>query len=236
MTQPSTETILLVEDEPDVAEVIRMNLERSGYAVDWCSNGEDGLERLQRGGISLVILDIMLPDTDGRDVCRAIRRDSENESLPIIMLTSLTEDSNIVVGLGAGADDYVKKPFSGLELVARVKAAMRRGKLSQEARDAEADVISAGELRLDSDRHVVSVNDEPIGLTLAEFRLLQFLMRNQGRAFQRRELLTSVVGEGVQVIERNIDVHIRNIRRKLGRAADSIVTVRGVGYRFDAQD
>ena len=228
------ETILLVEDEPDVAEIIRMNLERSGFQVDWCSNGEDGLDRIRRGGVDLAVLDIMLPGMDGRELCRNIRIDEHNVNLPIIMLTSLTEDQNIVIGLGAGADDYVKKPFSGLELVARVKAALRRGKLiGNDGNAAEGGTIRVGELVLDPERHVVMLGDDVVNLTLAEFRLLQFLMQNPGRAFKRRDLLVSVVGEGVQVIERNIDVHVRNIRRKLGAHADNIVTVRGIGYRFD---
>ncbi|MEE9391547.1 MAG: response regulator transcription factor [Planctomycetota bacterium] len=235
MTQVK-ETILLVEDEPDVAEIIRRNLERSGFQVDWCSNGEEGLARVRRGGVDLAVLDIMLPGMDGRELCRSIRSDEGNVNLPIIMLTSLTEDQNIVIGLGAGADDYVKKPFSGLELVARVKAALRRGKLIGNAGDEkEGGKIRVGDLVLDPGRHVVTLSDETVNLTLAEFRLLQFLMQNPGRAFKRRDLLTSVVGEGVQVIERNIDVHVRNIRRKLGSCAKNIVTVRGIGYRFDPE-
>jgi DNA-binding response OmpR family regulator len=231
------ETILLVEDEPDVAQVIRMNLERSGYDVDWCTSGEDALQRVGRGGIDLAILDIVLPgNLDGRDVCRSIRADDRFGGLPIIMLTSLTEDTNIVIGLGAGADDYVRKPFSGLELVARVKSALRRSRSGahSEADKASAEGrLSAGDIEIDVGRHVVSIKGEPVALTLAEFRLLHFLMKNEGRAFSRQDLLLEVVGEGVQVIDRNIDVHVRNIRRKIGDSAAHIVTVRGIGYRFD---
>lgn len=233
------ETILLVEDEPDVAQVIRMNLERSGYAVDWCTSGEEALQRVGRGGVDLAILDIVLPGPlDGRDVCRSIRADGRFGSLPIIMLTSLTEDTNIVIGLGAGADDYVRKPFSGLELVARVKAALRRSQLGShddaEEQEEQARLV-AGAIELDADRHVVAIDGRHVSLTLAEFRLLHFLMANEGRAYSRQEMLKEVVGEGVQVIERNIDVHVRNIRRKIGESASHIVTVRGIGYRFDLE-
>ncbi|MEZ6195926.1 MAG: response regulator transcription factor [Planctomycetota bacterium] len=235
MVERIKETILLVEDEPDVAQVIRMNLERSGYVVDWCTSGEEALERVGRGGVDLALLDIVLPGgLDGRDVCRSIRADAENAKMPVIMLTSLTEETNIVIGLGAGADDYVRKPFSGLELVARVKAALRRtrGQREGDASRREAP-LTVGELSLDPKRHAVTISGETVGLTLAEFRLLHHLMAHEGRAFTRQELLGQIVGEGVQVIERNVDVHVRNLRRKIGDYANNVVTVRGVGYRFD---
>lgn len=235
-SQQQRETVLLVEDDPDVAHVVRMVLERSGFAVDWCVSGEDALERIRRGGIDLALVDIILPGMDGRDLCRSIRANSRTETLPVILLTSLTEDANIVVGLGAGADDYVKKPFSNVELSARVRAALRRGRMSRPRRDAEdSTIISVGGITMDTQRHVVTADGARVPLTLAEFRLLQYLMENQGRAFTRAELLKSIVGDGAQVIERNVDVHVRNIRRKIAARSRYIVTVRGIGYRFDAE-
>ena len=224
--------ILLVEDEPDIARVIRLNLEREGFKVDWVKSGEEGLARVDEGGVDLLLLDIILPGIDGHEVCRTVRSNAATERMPVIMLTSMTEETDIVVGLRMGADDYVKKPFSGMELVARVKAAIRRAGGGDGTPPEERSIV-CGSLELNPSRHAVSIDGEPVALTLAEFRLLHFLMANQGRAFTRQELLPKVVGEGVYVIDRNIDVHVRNVRKKLDRYAKSIVTVRGVGYRFD---
>ena len=235
MTMEIRGNILLVEDEPDIARVIRLNLERDGFTVDWVKSGEDGLARIEEGGVDLLLLDIILPGIDGHEVCRRLRGDPRSHSLPVIMLTSMTEETDIVVGLGMGADDYVKKPFSGMELAARVKAALRRRNGADNI-PPEKRTIKWESLHLNPVRHVVAIDGEPVPLTLAEFRLLHFLMVHHGRAFTRQELLPEVVGEGVYVIDRNIDVHIRNVRRKLGRYAPAIVTVRGVGYRFDGMD
>ncbi len=227
--------ILLVEDEPDIAEVIRLTLVREGLAVECVAEGEPALARLEEGGIDLVLLDILLPGIDGHDVCRRIRGDLALARLPVIMLTSLTEETDMVVGLGVGADDYVRKPFSGPELVARVRAHLRRAAQGRENGQSagDAEFVRVGDLTIDSKRHVCTIGRKTIPLTLAEFRLLQFLMNNQERAFTRHELLPNVVGEGVYVIDRNIDVHVRNVRKKIGDYAACIVTVRGVGYRFE---
>ncbi|MCB9831769.1 MAG: response regulator transcription factor [Planctomycetes bacterium] len=224
--------ILLVEDEPDIAEVIRLTLSREGYEIIWASDGDTALARLADGDIDLVLLDILLPGIDGHDVCRQIRGDSSLRHLPVIMLTSLTEETDMVVGLGVGADDYVRKPFSAPELLARVRAHLRRAMMG-ETGSGEGDMLRAGDLVIDARRHVCSLRGETVPLTLAEFRLLHFLMANQERAFTRHELLPKVVGEGVYVIDRNIDVHVRNVRKKIADYARCIVTVRGVGYRFE---
>ncbi len=227
-------TVLLVEDEPDIASVVRLTLERAGLAVEWCETGEKALERVSEPGIDLVLLDIILPGVDGHYVCQQIRTRNETRDLPIIMVTSLTEEPDMVVGLGLGADDYIRKPFSGPELVARAKAALRRGRKTAE-KVQDSTLLVNGELQVDHARHACSISGEIVPLTLAEYRLLHFLMSNPGRAFTRQELLPHVVGEGVRVIDRNIDVHVRNLRRKIGDYASSIVTVRGIGYRYEPQ-
>ena len=224
--------VLLVEDGADVARVSEFGLTKAGFKVDWVTTGEEALDRVNAGGVGIVLLDVGLPGIDGHTVCRRIRAHPTRSSLPIIMLTSLTDEEDIVVGLETGADDYVTKPFSAIELVARVKAIMRRvGSASGLPNDAK--LIRAGALRIDPKRHSVDVNGESVPVTLAEFRLLFFLMSHPGQAFSRGELLPNVVGEGVHVIDRNIDVHVRNLRRKLGDEVEGIVTVRGIGYRYE---
>ncbi|MFT7617123.1 MAG: DNA-binding response OmpR family regulator [Planctomycetota bacterium] len=228
-------TILLVEDEPDIASVMRLTLERAGLDVEWCGSGEEALERLVNPGIGLVLLDVILPGIDGHAVCQEIRSHEMTKNLQIIMVTSLTEEPDLIVGLGLGADDYVRKPFSGPELVARAKAALRRRMRHDDwPGQAHQHNLSIGQLEIDASRHACSIEGKVVPLTMAEYRLLQFLMSNPGRAFTRQELLPHVVGKGVYVVDRNIDVHIRNLRRKIVEYAPCVVTVRGVGYRFDA--
>ncbi len=228
-------TILLVEDEPDIASVMRLNLERAGLTVEWAGSGEEALERLEQPGIDLVLLDVILPGVDGHGVCQQIRSNNETKGIPVIMVTSLTEESDMIVGLGLGADDYIRKPFSGPELVARAKAAIRRGRNKSRSTD-ESELLTLGELQVNNARHACTIAGEQVPLTMAEYRLLYFLMVNPESAFTRQELLPHVVGEGVYVIDRNIDVHVRNLRKKIGPYAVCIVTVRGIGYRFDANN
>ncbi len=224
--------VLLVEDGADVARVIEVGLIKAGFRVDWVTSGEEALNRVNNGGIGLVLLDVGLPGIDGHTVCRRIRSHPTRSKLPIIMLTSLSAEEDIVVGLETGADDYVTKPFSAVELVARVQAIMRRvGATSTMPTDAK--ILTTGALKIDPKSHTVVVDGEGVAVTLAEFRLLFFLMSHPGQAFSRGELLPNVVGEGVHVIDRNIDVHVRNLRKKLAEHVDGIVTVRGIGYRFE---
>lgn len=232
-TTATKRRILVVEDEPDIAEVIRITLSAEGYDVEWVANGEDAITALENERINLILLDIILPGMDGHEVCRRLRSNSKTEQLPVIMLTSMTDETDMIVGLGMGADDYVRKPFSGPELVARVRAALRRASGSDALEPQDRPIVVDG-LEIDPRRHTVRVEGKSVALTLAEFRLLHFLIANEGRAFSRQELLPHVVGEGVYVIDRNIDVHVRNVRRKLEDHASHIVTVRGVGYRFDS--
>jgi DNA-binding response OmpR family regulator len=225
----SKETILLIEDETDLAEVIEYNLLREGYIVLRASNGEKGLEIAKQKLPAVIILDIMLPGIDGLEVATRLRRTPETADIAIIMLTAKTEESDIVVGLGVGADDYVTKPFRVKELVARIKAVLRRSS-GQDTEESSVRIERHG-LRIDTSRHVAMLDDEEITLTLTEFRLLTTLASQPGRVFTRDQLLDKVHGDPY-LDERNIDVHIRALRKKLGESNNLIITVRGVGYKF----
>jgi len=224
------EKIVVIEDEADILEVIAYNLTREGFRVVSSRNGEEGLRQVRQEAPALVILDLMLPGLDGTEVCRLLKLDPVTRPIPIIMATAKGEESDVVLGLGVGADDYVIKPFSPKELTARVKAVLRRGQLRGEAQG-EAPIVRQG-LRIDAQRHEARVDDQPVTLTATEFRLLHFLAAHPGRVFDRAQLLSRAIGEDAIVIDRNIDVHIGSIRRKLGPHRDLIETVRGVGYRF----
>ncbi len=222
--------ILVIEDEPDILEVLQYNLEREGHKVIACRNGEQGLSRIRTDNPDLVILDLMLPGMDGVEVCRQVKSDPVTRGIPIIMVTAKAEESDIVLGLGIGADDYLAKPFSPRELVARVKVVLRRGALRDESGAGER--VVRGQLAIDLGRHEARVGDQLVTLTPTEMRLLHFLASHPGRVFPRAHLLSRVIGEDAIVTDRNIDVHVRALRHKLGDAAACIETVRGVGYRF----
>ena len=224
------EAIIVVEDEADIREVIEHNLCREGYAVRATSDGEDGLHLAQTTAPDLVLLDLMLPGLDGVEVCRRLKADPLTHSIPVIMVTAKGEESDIVLGLGVGADDYVTKPFSPRELLARVKAVLRRGPLNKDHTGGER--IVCGEVIINAARHEVRVDGEPVTFTATELRLIHFLAAHAGRVFTRDHLVARVVGDGAVVVDRNIDVHVRAVRQKLGRHRDLIETIRGVGYRF----
>jgi len=224
-----TERIVVIEDEPDILEVISYNLRREGYEVVSSMSGEDGLDKIEKVNPQLVVLDLMLPEIDGIELCRQLKADPLTQAIPIIMVTAKGEESDIVLGLGVGADDYVTKPFSPKELVARVKAVLRRTRAGGEG-DAK-DRIVRGKVSIDLKRHEVKVEGRPVSFTATELRLLHFLASHPGRVFTRDQLLSRVIGEEAFVIDRNIDVHVRAIRKKLGEHRDLIETVRGVGYR-----
>jgi DNA-binding response OmpR family regulator len=228
------EKIVVIEDEADILEVIQYNLKREGFQVLTSRDGEEGLGRVREQAPALVLLDLMLPGLDGIEVCKQLKQNPVTRAIPIIMVTAKGEESDIVLGLGVGADDYVAKPFSPKELVARVKAVLRRGPL-QEERAGER--IVCGEVVIDAARHEVLVAGKPAVFTATELRLLHFLASQPGRVFTRDQLLSRVIGEDAAVIDRNIDVHIRSIRKKIGEHRDLIETIRGVGYRFrDLED
>jgi two-component system, OmpR family, phosphate regulon response regulator PhoB len=228
------EKIVVIEDESDILEVIEYNLTREGYRILTSRDGEEGLALAKREAPSLVLLDLMLPSLDGIEVCRLLKSDPVTSKIPVIMVTAKGEESDAVLGLGLGADDYVRKPFSPKELVARVKAVLRRGPVRDERRPRER--IERGGLVIDAARHEVSVDGEVAVLTATGFRLIHFLASHPGRVFTRDELLSRVIGDGSIVIDRNIDVHVVAIRKKLGRYRDVIETIRGVGYRFREED
>ena len=224
--------VVVVEDEADIQDVIAYNLKRDGYEVLTASRGDEGLSLIQAKMPDLVILDLMLPGIDGLSICQQLRADPKTKSLPIIILSAKEEEADVVIGLGFGADDCVPKPFSPRELLARVKAVLRRSS-SQET--VKQDQIRRGELIIDIDRHQASLRGIGIKLTATEFKLLTVLASHPGRAFSREQLLNRVVGDAVVVVDRNIDVHIRSVRKKLGDQTGLIETVRGVGYRFADQ-
>lgn len=223
------EKILIVEDETDIREILAYNLDKEGYLVLTAPDGEKGLDLVEKEIPDLVLLDLMLPGLDGLDVCRRMRETPSTKNIPIIMVTAKGEESDIVLGLGLGADDYVKKPFSPKELIGRVKAVLRRGRPKD--LDATKKIIIR-ELEIDPVKHEVRLKGKNISFTLTEFRLLHHLASNPGRVFSRDRLLNIAVGEKKFVVDRNVDVHVRTIRKKLEDLDYMIETVRGVGYRF----
>ncbi|MBK9522571.1 MAG: phosphate regulon transcriptional regulator PhoB [Rhodocyclaceae bacterium] len=224
-------TILVVEDEPAIQSLIEINLRRSGYAVALAADAQSAQAIINETLPALVLLDWMLPGVSGIEFARRLRRDARTKSLPIIMLTARGEERDKVDALEGGADDYVTKPFSARELMARIKALLRRN-----APQSTDDLIKIGELLLDPVSHRVSANDETVNLGPTEFRLLHFLMAHPERVHSRAQLLDRIWGDGVFVEERTVDVHIRRLRAALeaSKCDDMIQTVRGTGYRFSA--
>jgi two-component system phosphate regulon response regulator PhoB len=224
------ERILIVEDEEDLVEVISYGLRREGFDVRAAGTGAEALRRAREEGADLVLLDLTLPDLDGIEVCRRLRSDALTARVPVIMATAEPEETDIVLGLGVGADDYITKPFGTRELVARVRAVLRR--TASDPGERVPTRVERGALVVDEARHEVLVEGDPVRLTATEFRLLHFLAAHPGRVFTRAQLLRRVVGPHVDRVERNVDVHVQAIRRKLGAQRRLIETVRGVGYRF----
>ncbi len=224
------QNILVVEDDPDISELVQYNLEKDGYCVHTASNGEDGLVLAQQFHPSLVILDIMLPGMSGLKICSKLRENPATRSLPIIFLTAKGEESDLIIGFEMGADDYISKPFSPKELVARVKAVLRRGLDSSTSSSPQA--IEVGPISIDHDKHQIMHAGKPLNLTLAEFNLLSLLASKPGHVFTREKILEKVSGHGTYVVDRNVDVHIRSIRKKLGEDCHYVETIRGVGYKW----
>jgi two-component system phosphate regulon response regulator PhoB len=223
-----TERILIVDDEPDLLELVRFNLSQAGFDVDTATGGQEGIDKARRHRPDLVVLDLMLPDVPGTEVCRRLRTDPELGAVPILMLTARSEEIDRVVGLELGADDYVTKPFSPRELVLRARAILRRTRADGEP----AKLMRRGLLELDPERHRCRVGEHEIKLTAKEFELLQALMERPGRVMTRDRLLDEVWGADITVTSRTIDTHLKRLREKLGEAGDLVETVRGVGYRF----
>ena len=220
--------ILVVDDEKDIIELVSYNLEKEGFKVISATAGEKALELVSNEEPEIIILDLMLPGIDGLDVCRELKRSDQTSSIPIIMLTAKGEESDIVIGLELGADDYITKPFSPRVLVARVKAVLRR----LESKKEEEDIIRINQLSIDLVRHQVTYRGKTLTLTSTEFNLLILLAQNRGKVFTRDQILDKAWKEESFVVDRTVDVHVRRLRQKLGQASRFIETVRGVGYRF----
>ena len=224
--------ILLVEDEESFSDPLSYLLRKEGYEVVVAETGPAALEDFDRGGADLVLLDLMLPGLSGMDVCRALRQRS---SVPVIMLTAKDSEIDKVVGLEIGADDYVTKPYSSRELLARIKAVLRRGQEPDELKPA---TLESGPVRMDVERHVVTVNGQDIALPLKEFELLEMLLRNSGRVLTRVQLIDRVWGSDYVGDTKTLDVHVKRLRAKVEPDPASpqfIVTVRGLGYKFDTR-
>lgn len=230
------EKILIVDDEEDIVELIRYNLEKEGYRIVCAYNGEEAL-RFTRGELpQLIVLDLMLPGMSGLEVYRALKGEPRTAEIPIIMLTARVEEKDIVTGLELGADDYITKPFRLQELIARIRAVIRRSRatLAQAGTVSKKEIIAVGDIVINTIKHEVILKNTPLMLTLTEFNLLKALASYPDRVFPREELLDKAWGEEKIVFERTVDVHIKRLRQKLGNASHHIATVRGVGYQFKA--
>ena len=220
-------TILVIDDEKDLIELVSYNLQKEGFVVKCARDGESGLASAAGDPPDLVLVDLMMPGIDGLEVCRRLRLDPRTAAVPVIMLTAKSAESDRIVGLELGADDYVTKPFSPRELAARIKAVLRRV-----APQPTASTIRRGELTIDLTRREVSCEGKNMALTASEFRLLHFMAAHPGQVFSRSELIDGALGRNVSVVDRTIDVHVTGLRKKLGHCGNWIETVRGFGYRF----
>lgn len=231
MAKPS---VLIVEDEEDIRELVRYNLFKEGWDCAGVATGEEALKSVRTKSPDVVLLDLMLPGMDGLTVCRRLKSDLATSSIPVVMLTAKGEESDIVQGLNMGADDYVTKPFSPKVLIARLQAVLRRAAVSEaEAGEEEMGTrICVRDLVIDSGRHEVLVQGKPVELTSTEFRVLALLARRPGWVFTRQRILDGVHGQNYAITDRAVDVQIVGLRKKLGPAAEYLETVRGVGYRF----
>jgi phosphate regulon transcriptional regulator PhoB len=223
--------VLVIDDEKDLIELVSYNLGKEGFEVTSAPDGESGLTAAVRALPDIVIVDLMLPGIDGLEVCRQLRSEKRTSHIPIIMLTAKTSESDRIVGLELGADDYVTKPFSPRELAARVKAVLRR----TSSEPPHSETIRRGLLTIDLTRREVSYKGERIILTPTEFRLLHFFADHPGQVFSRAELIDGALGREVSVVDRTIDVHVTALRRKMTQCSDWIQTVRGFGYRFSEE-
>ncbi|MEA1915125.1 MAG: response regulator [Pseudomonadota bacterium] len=227
----SKKTIVVVEDEVDIREVLIYNMEREGYQVFGAADGVKGLKMIQEKNPDLVLLDLMLPGLDGLQICKQLKDSSATQQIPIVMVSARSSESDIVLGLELGADDYVTKPFSPRELLARVRAVLRRQSDSP-VESSTGRLINCEGVIIDARRHEVKVDGLVVNLTATEFKLIHYLAQHPGWVFTRDQLMGKVMGQDNFVIDRNIDVHIQAVRKKLGSHRDLIETIRGIGYRF----
>jgi two-component system alkaline phosphatase synthesis response regulator PhoP len=227
------EKILIVEDEKDIVKMLEYNLKKEGLRTLSAYDGEYGLDLAMREHPDLIILDLMLSGMDGLEVCKALKKESKTSSIPVIMLTAKTQESDKIVGLELGADDYVTKPFSPRELIARIKAVLRRGKSTD-----KEELIKVGNIIMDLGKYKVTIKNKPVDLTSKEFELLKTLIKAKGRVLSRDLLLDNIWGfdHAMDIQTRTVDVHIRTLRKKLKSEAKCIITVKNYGYRFEEQD
>ncbi|HKL21085.1 MAG TPA: response regulator transcription factor [Tichowtungia sp.] len=226
----ASKNILVIEDEEDIRELVRYNLEREKFKISEAESGEKGLKKAEKDKPDLILLDLMLPGKDGMQICRELKQSDQTRNIPVVMMTARGEESDIVAGLELGAEDYVVKPFSPKVLVARVKAVLRRNTEAPPLSD--DDVLKIYDLCIHPGRHEVTVKGKPVDLTASEFAVLHFLARRPGWVFTRYQIVDAVHGEDYPVTERSVDVQIVGLRKKLGTAGEYIETVRGIGYRF----
>ncbi len=224
--------VLVVEDEQDIQDLMALHLKREGYEVTVVCDGAEALERLTGGSFDLLVLDWMLPGSNGLEIARTVRAGGALQCLPILMVTARTEAADIVLGLEAGSDDYVTKPFEIPIFLARVRALLRRSSMASSSDVSESEgILTLGPLKIDTRSYQVMADGREIALTPSEFKLLQALAQNKGRVLTRERLIDCVQGAGVSVVDRAIDTHVFGLRKKLGAHAELIETVRGVGYR-----
>jgi two-component system phosphate regulon response regulator PhoB len=221
--------VFIVEDEPDLRDTLKYNLENEGFSVKAFSNGEDFLSSVDKNKPSLVILDLMLPGVSGLDVCRELRSNNNYHGIGIVMLTAKSEEIDRIVGFELGADDYVTKPFSVRELILRVKVILKK----RTDDGVNEQLLEFGPILMNLDAHEVSINEKVVNLTALEFKLLKHLLKRKGRVQTRDQLLGDVWGYSSEVTTRTVDTHIKRLREKLGKPGDLIQTIRGVGYRFN---
>ena len=225
----SRQSVLVVEDEEDIMEVIRLNLEKEGYEVNHALSGEKALQLIEKKLPTLVLLDLMLPGINGLDLCRILKQNDRTKAIPVIMLTAKSEDADIVAGLEMGAEDYITKPFSPRVLLARVRTVLRRRETG--VKD-DSSVIQVEGMQIHPGRHEVTMGENVVDLTPSEFRILHYLARRPGWVYSRDQIIDAIRGHGYVVTDRAIDVQVVGLRKKLGDYGKLIETVRGIGYRF----
>jgi|TARA_Y100000031_G_scaffold31876_1_gene35517 two-component system phosphate regulon response regulator PhoB len=229
MDMMSRQSVLVVEDEEDIMEVIRFNLEKEGYEVNHALSGEKALQLIEKKLPTLVLLDLMLPGINGLDLCRILKQNDRTKGIPVIMLTAKSEDADIVAGLEMGAEDYITKPFSPRVLLARVRTVLRRRETG--VKD-DSSVIQVEGMQIHPGRHEVTMGENVVDLTPSEFRILHYLARRPGWVYSRDQIIDAIRGHGYVVTDRAIDVQVVGLRKKLGDYGKFIETVRGIGYRF----
>jgi len=221
--------ILIIEDDRDIVETLEYNLKKDGFRTTKAYDGAAGLKAAEEKLPALIILDLMLPIIEGLEVCRRLKKNPKTANIPVIMLTAKGTETDKVVGLEVGADDYLTKPFSNKELIARIKTILRR---YEKPSTAPSPILKFKDLEIDTEKHEVKAAGKTIELTAKEFQLLHYLAENKGRVFSRERLLDSVWGIDVAIETRTVDVHMRRLREKLGKSGDHLTTLRGVGYKF----